>query len=136
MHESESISSENTPRGANNLRSADLEDCRRIFLIALVSALIMGLSLNFFFIKQMSFLRKDLETVRPQIVQVLANYQNVEDPQIKAFINALVAYGRTHPDFNPILAKYKIAPDTRTGLAPVPTFPPNATPTPLSPKKK
>lgn len=138
MNESESISAENTPRDSNTLRSPDLEDWRRIFLIALVAALIMGLSLNFFLIKQMGFLRKDLETVRPQLEQVLANYQKIEDPQIKGFINALVAYGRTHPDFNPILAKYKIAPDTHSGLAPMPTIAPitTLTPAPVSPKKK
>jgi hypothetical protein len=42
------------------------------------------------------------------------------------FVNQLVAYGQTHPDFRPVLAKY--------GIAPVPGIPAGS-PTGAAPKK-
>src|SRR3954471_16258901 len=86
------------------------DQLRQLFVAALVAMLILSVGVNYFLFQQKSFVQKDLETVRPQLSLLLANYQKVEDPQIKSFVNALVGYGRTHPDFNPILAKYKIAP--------------------------
>jgi hypothetical protein len=109
--------------------TADCDSLRRLFIAGLVAMLIIGGSLNIFFLRQVVFMRKDLAAVRPQIQQVLANYQKTEDPQIKNFVNSLIAYGRLHPDFNPILTKYKLttaAPVPTSSVAPtgVPTVPP------------
>jgi hypothetical protein len=57
----------------------------------------------------------------------LINTVKQSEPQISAFINQLVAYGQTHPDFVPLLAKY--------GIAPVKGVPPGAPAVPAVPKK-
>jgi len=101
------------------------EVLRKLFLSTLVAVLIMSGSLTVFLIRQVMFVRRDLESVRPQIEQLVKNYQQIEEPQINSFINTLVNFSRTHPEFNPVLAKYKIAPAiaapvTPTGVATTP----------------
>ncbi|MEO6181924.1 MAG: hypothetical protein ABIP71_02220 [Verrucomicrobiota bacterium] len=110
------------------------ETLRKLFIATLIALLILSGALNIFFLRQMIFVRKDLDVVRPQVNQLVANYRATEDPQIKNFLSSLVGFGRTHPDFIPILVKYKIVPDTapRTA-APAPATP---TLTPVKPAKK
>ena len=99
------------------------ENLRKLFLATLVALLILSFSINVFLIRQATYIRKDLKAMRPQVQQIVANYQKNEDPQIKNFVNALVGFGRTHPDFNSILAKYKIVPQTPALSAPAPVAP-------------
>lgn len=138
MNESE----RDLPSDFGNPKIALLERCeqlQKLFIASLVALLILGISVDYFLIRQMNFIQKDLETVRPQLTLLLANYQKVEDPQIKSFVGALVNYARTHPDFNPILAKYKIpspSPLPATQLLPTsPVAAPKVAP-PVSSKKK
>lgn len=113
------------------------ETLRKLFVATLVALIILSGALNIFFLRQLIFIRKDLEAVRPQINQLLANYQATEDPQIKSFLSSLVGYGRAHPDFIPILVKYKIVPDTAPRMAaPAPAAPAAPTLTPVKPAKK
>ncbi len=111
------------------------EALRKLFVATLLALIILSGGLNIFFLRQMIFVRKDLDVVRPQVSQLLANYQATEDPQIKTFINSLIGYGRTHPDFLPILVKYKVVPDTTAPrmTAPAPAAPAQA---PAKPAKK
>ena len=101
------------------------EVLRKLFFATLVAMLITSGSLAVFLIRQVIFVRRDLAAVRPQIEQLVKNYQQVEEPQINSFVNSLVNFARAHPDFQPILAKYKIAPAAATPVAPtgVPTTP-------------
>ena len=39
---------------------------------------------------------KDLQTVRPQIQKLSANFEKMEEPEIKRFINALIDFSKTH----------------------------------------
>ena len=106
---------------------------RKILIAALIAMLIASSSLTVFLIPQVIFVGKELQAARPQVNQIVANYQQVEEKQINNFITTLVNFARQHPDFTPILAKYKIAP-----APPLPS-PPVAAPTtapPVSPKKK
>lgn len=88
--------------------AAQFDGFQRIFSAALVALLFLSVTWNIFLIRQTGFIRNDLKTVRPQISLMMANYQKAEEPQIKSFLNALIAFGQKHPDFNPILTKYKI----------------------------
>ena len=97
---------------------AQHEVLRKLFLAMLVAVLIVSLSLTVFLMRQVIFVRRDLAGVRPQIQQLVKNYQQVEEPQINSFINSLVNFSRTYPDFNPILAKYKISPGIAAPVAP------------------
>jgi hypothetical protein len=42
-------------------------------------------------------------------------YKRNTEPVINDFVGKLVEYSKTHPDFNPILAKYGIKPGVATG---------------------
>jgi len=98
---------------------AQLDGLRKLFLAALAALLIMGISLNVFLLRQTAFVRKDLQNARPQVAQLAANFEKNEEPQIRNFVNALVEFSRSHPDFKPILAKYKIATDLPPAKMPV-----------------
>ncbi len=39
---------------------------------------------------------------------MIAEYQKVSGPLMSDFIKKITEYGRTHPDFAPVLAKYGI----------------------------
>lgn len=94
------------------------EGLRKLFLATLVALLILGISLNVFLLRQAAFARKDLQVVRPQVKQLLANFEKSEEPQIKSFVNALIGFSKTHPDFKPILAKYNITTEIPAVAAP------------------
>jgi hypothetical protein len=96
---------------------------RKLLIAMLVAMLITSGSLAVFLIPQVIFVGKDLETTRPQVNKLVADYQQFEEPQIKNFIGALVNFSRQHPDFTPILAKYKIAPEAQVAPTGVPTAP-------------
>ena len=113
-----------------NLRE-QYEILRKLFLAALVAMLIVSGSLAVFLVRQVTFVRRDVEGIRPQIDRLTANFKQVEEPQINSFVNSLINYAKTHPDFNPILAKYKITPSVPV---PVPVTPVNKVPT--APAKK
>jgi len=94
------------------------ESLRKLFLAALFALVFFGFSLNIFLMRQMIFVRKELEAVRPQINQMVENYTKNEEPQIRGFVNSLITYSQTHPDFNPVLAKYKIVATPQAAAAP------------------
>ena len=50
---------------------------------------------------------RDLEVIRPQAIQMM-EYSKREEPQIADFVVKLTEFGRTHPDFQPILSRFKI----------------------------
>lgn len=56
-----------------------------------------------------------LETMRPQASQV-AEVTKKQTPAINEFVNRLAEFGRTHPDFVPVLTKYGIATTTTSAV--------------------
>jgi hypothetical protein len=120
MEPSDSAQNPNTNR--EDLRQ-QYEGLRKLFVVALIAMLILSGALTIFLFRQWVFLRKDLESLRPQIAAI----KKTEEPQIQNFVNLMIGYGRTDPNFKPILAKYKLAPDTAPQVAPtgVPTAPAN-----------
>jgi hypothetical protein len=99
----------------------EFEGLRKLFLAALVALLILGISLNVFLLRQTTIVRKDLQIVRPQLSQLVANFEKSEEPQIRSFVNALVGFSKTHPDFKPILTKYNITSEIPSVTAPAKT---------------
>jgi hypothetical protein len=91
---------------------------RKLFLVTVVVLLIFSGSINLFLLRQVISARKDIESVRPRATQMVAAYQQTEEPLIKGFLNSLVSFSQTHPDFKPILAKYNIVPATAATSAP------------------
>lgn len=96
---------------------SQFDGMRKLFTAALAALLIMGISLNVFLLRQTAFVRRDLQNARPKVTQLTVNFEKGEEPQITKFVNALIVFSRSHPDFKPILAKYKIATDAPSAPA-------------------
>lgn len=111
--------------------NSEIAVLRNQLYVLLVSLLVVSGTLTIFLYRQASIARKDLDALKPQAEQLIKGFADNQN-QIVAFVNQLVAYGQTHPDFRPVLAKYGIEP--RPGIpagAPV-----GAVPTPpVAPKK-
>ena len=81
---------------------------RQVFTLLLALIVVSG-TLTVFLYRQASLTGKDIATIKPQAHQLMQVYkQNL--PNMETFVNQLVAYGQTHPDFRPILQKYGINP--------------------------
>lgn len=116
-----------TQPGVDDLQ-AQFDALRHLVVSILILVIVMSGTLNIYLLRQWRSVSKDLAGVRPQAAQMIADYQKVTGPLMTDFVKKLTEYGRTHPDFAPVLAKYNIKPAGSTGAAPVaPTAPP-ATP--------
>jgi hypothetical protein len=117
----------------DNIHSNDfqtqLDGLRSLMVSVLILIVIISGTFNIYLLRQWRTTSKDLAAVRPQAAQIIAEYQQKSGPLMKDFVNKLTEYGRTHPDFAPILAKYQIKTTEATGPAP-------GSPATTSPKKK
>jgi len=105
---------------AHNLRLAQL-------IVALVVA-------GFFWVEARRN-GQTLEAMRPQAAQI-AEVTKKQKPAIDDFVNRLVEFGRTHPDFVPILTKHRISTTTapaKPGVTPAALATPGVQPP--APKK-
>jgi hypothetical protein len=87
-----------------------------------IAQLIVALAVAGFFWVEARRNGQALETMRPQAAQV-ADVTKKQTPAINDFVNRLAEFGRTHPDFVPVLTKYGIPTAT---TAAVPGVPPAA----------
>ena len=79
---------------------------RQTFTLLLALVVVSG-TLTVFLYRQASLTKRDITAIRPQAVQLIQAY-NQEIPIIQGFARQLVAYGATHPDFEPIVKKYQL----------------------------
>ena len=96
---------------------------RQIFSL-LVALIVVSGTVTVYLYRQASIARKDYEAIAPQAQQIVTAYTQNQSLMI-GFVNALVGYGQTHPDFRPVLQKY--------GIAPVPGVPAGAPATAVAP---
>jgi hypothetical protein len=117
-------------QSAGNDLQAQYEALRHLVVSILILVVVISGTFNIYLLRQWRSTKKDLEESRPQFAQMLAGYQK----SMNDFVIPVTEYGRTHPDFTPVLAKYGLKPATPTNQPPAtPTSP--ATATPKSPKK-
>ena len=107
------------PAGTNDLQ-AQYDALRHLVVSMLILVVVISGTLNLYLLRQWRTTSKQLAASRPQIEQLVAEYQNKSGPMMNDFIKKLSEYGRTHPDFAPILTKYKIKPVTPTNAPPPP----------------
>jgi hypothetical protein len=81
-----------------------------------IAQLIVALAVAGFFWVEVRRNGQALNTMRPQAIQV-DEVSKKQTPAINDFVNRLSEFGRTHPDFVPVLTKYGI-PTTTTAAAP------------------
>jgi hypothetical protein len=86
---------------------------RQVFTLLLALIVVSG-TLVAYLGYESHHLGKDIALINTQIVRPY----NQKLPAIESFVNQLVAYSQTHPDFRPILVKNGIVPTTPTNAAP------------------
>jgi hypothetical protein len=116
--------------GDNDLQ-AQCDALRHLITSILILVIVISGTLNIYLLRQWKTTSKDLASIRPQATQMINEYGQKSGPLMDDFVNRITEYGRTHPDFAPILAKYNIKPVVATGV-------PAAahTPTPAAKPKK
>jgi hypothetical protein len=81
---------------------------RQVFSL-LIALIVVSGTITAYLYQQQRLANKDYIAIAPQAQQLVAAY-NLNQKLMIDFVNALVGYGQTHPDFRPVLAKYGIAP--------------------------
>ena len=84
-----------------------LEDLKHLVVSTLVLLLIVSGAFNLYMLRQWRFSKTDLASARPQVQQIVAEF-NKSSASMSDFIKRLAEYGRSHPDFAPIVAKYRL----------------------------
>ena len=81
---------------------------RQVFSL-LIALIVVSGTLTVFLYRQSSIAGKDYAAIEKQAEQIVTAY-NQNQALMVGFVNALVAYGQTHPEFRPVLQKYNIVP--------------------------
>lgn len=100
---------------------------RHLLISVMILLVIFSGTFTIYMLRQWRTVSKELSAFRPQATQLLGDYQRVNAPVMDDFVKKITEYGKTHPDFAPILIRYGIKPAGPTGAAPAaPTAPPSA----------
>jgi hypothetical protein len=78
----------------------------------LVSSLMLVLivvsgTLGIFLLRQYRFAKSELDGLAPAATQLITDYTN-NYAMTQDFLKKLAEYGRTHPEFGPIMARYRL----------------------------
>jgi hypothetical protein len=114
----------------NDLR-AQCNQLRQLIASLLILVIVISGTLGIYLLRQWQSSRKDLAAIRPQAAQMIAEYQKVSGPVMSDFVKKITDYGRSHPDYAPVLAKYGIRPAGPTNTPPTGL----GSPPPAAPKK-
>jgi hypothetical protein len=101
----------------NELRS-ECESLRQLVASLLVLLLVVSGTLNLYFWRQFRVTKGALDAERPQITQMVAEYDKGQGVAINNFLAKLVDFEKKNPDFAPILAKYGVRPGQSTSAPP------------------
>ena len=113
---------------SNDLQE-QVDSLRHLLVSVLVLMIVVSGTFNLYLLRQVKYARMDLTGVRPQAVQMINEYNRVNAPQIQEFLRKITEYGKTHPDFAPILTKYGVRATPITNASPIsPTSAPAAAP--------
>ena len=117
---------ENTPSSQGELTDlrAQCASLRQMLGGLVVLVIVISGTINIYLWRQFRMTNAELRVLRPQIGQLVADYQRVSLPAINEFVKNLNDYERTHPDFSHILMKYNLKTSGITGAAPVPATAP------------
>ena len=82
----------------------------QVFTLLLALVVVSG-TLTVYLYRQASVTGKDIVAIKPQAAQIISAF-NQNRVGMENFVKQLSAYGNTHPDFQPILRKYGIVPQS------------------------
>jgi len=115
----DNVETKSAPLPGSNEWQAHYDSLQHLVISVLVLLIVVSGTLWIFLRWQVKYTSLELEGVRAQATNFIAAYEKTTKPAMDNFINKLADYGRTHPDFAPIMAKYGIKP----GGAPAPPAP-------------
>jgi hypothetical protein len=127
--ENEELKSEPQPQADISALQAQFDSLRHLLVSVLVLLIIVSGTLWIYLMRQVKDTSKALEDIRPQATNMIAQYDKAR-PVLDKFVANLQEFGRTHPDFVPILTKYGLKPAGTLGATPN-----TSVPTTSSPKK-
>jgi hypothetical protein len=87
--------------------AGQISTLQRQVSVLLLVLVVVSSTLTAYLFYQSRILGKDLDSTKPQAMQIIQNY-NKNVPQMQKLVEQLVAYGKAHPDFQPILINYGI----------------------------
>ncbi|MDB6029208.1 MAG: hypothetical protein JWM68_5431 [Verrucomicrobiales bacterium] len=94
--------------GKNSTVQEQLDVLKKMLMTTLVVVIVFSGAVNLYLLAQVRTVNKEL--TREQLI--LDQYNQNELPNISAFLSNLKEYAKTHPDINPILAKYHLTSTT------------------------
>ena len=95
-----------TESGVSELR-AQYEQLQQLVLSLLLILIVVSGTLSVFLLRQWRFVKAELGSMQPAAVQMMTEHTN-SLAFTQDFLKKLAEYGRTHPDFAPITAKYHL----------------------------
>ena len=105
-----------TPPAPDGL-AGEVASLRRQISILLLALIVVSGTVTTYLFYQSHTIGGDLAALEPQAREIIQNYdKNV--PTIQKFVQELVVYGQSHPDFQPILKKYGISQASATNSVP------------------
>lgn len=105
----------------NSETNPEIVSLQKQFFGLFIALILLSGTMTYYFYGQVRLAHKGVSQLNQVIKTMDQNKQMAEN-----FVNQLVAYAQTHPEFRPVLAKY--------GIAPVPGIPAGA-PVGATPKK-
>ncbi len=97
--------------------NSEISALRNQVFVLLIALIVVSGTLAVFMYRQASLMGKDIAAFKQQTQQILGAY-NQNKALIANFESQIIAYGKTHPDFMPILAKYGFAQQVPAPVAP------------------
>ena len=122
----------NVPAGDPEELKQHCASLQRQVTTLLLAVFVLSGTVTVFLWRQARYARADLELLKPPAAQIIQSFKQ-EKLIMDDFVAKLSEFGKTHPDFAPILNKYKIQPVAATGVtsAPPAVIAPKTTPAPV-----
>lgn len=101
---------ENQPAPPSQLKALQeqSESLRQLVSALLLVLLLVSGTLTIFLGRQWRFTKSEIDLLSPQAGQILNEF-NRNVPLMQDFVRKLNDYAKTHPDFAPIAAKYRLS---------------------------
>jgi len=115
---------------------AQCASLRQLVNALLLILLVVSGTLWIFLRWQVKNVRTELESARPQATNIIAQYEKGVRPTMDEFVKRITEYSKTHPDFAPIAAKYRLNEQQQQPAKPGAAKPAPATPAPPAPAPK
>jgi hypothetical protein len=87
-----------------------LDSLRHFVLSVLILVIVISGTLNIYLLYQYKSAGKELQTFGQQFVTFRNSYYKGDGPAIERFVRECMEFGKTHPDFGPVLDKYGLRP--------------------------